>query len=142
MQATDIRGKKALVVEDEPDFARFLARALEAEGLSASVAHDGRVAFEMVTATPPDVITLDLQMPEETGLRFFRKLRSVAELSEIPVVVITGVTAGDPDMKALVRSFLEVENLTPPATYLEKPVSVKELRDAVAGAIAGQSRKV
>jgi len=61
--------------------------------LSASSTADGSVADEVVVKEMPDLITLDLGMPEEWGPRFYRKLTQNPELKRIPVIVISGLSA-------------------------------------------------
>jgi len=69
---TDQQGprKRVLVVEDEPDFAAFMASLLCGLGYSVVTARDGEEALSQVQACPPDAITLDIQMPRKSGLLF------------------------------------------------------------------------
>ncbi len=117
----------ALVVEDEPSYARLIAEVLEEDGYSVTTASDGVEALEIVHAQRPDVITLDIQMPRKGGIQFYRELKSDPEFNEIPVVVVTGITRDDRDMENFVRMFLEVEHLPMPDAYMEKPVDNEEL---------------
>ena len=83
------------------------------------------------------MITLDIQMPRKTGILFFREMKSTPTLRNVPVVVVTGLTAGDPDMGTFIHSFLDVEHLPRPDAYLEKPVDIDELLATVAEAVRG-----
>jgi CheY-like chemotaxis protein len=83
--------KKILVVDDEEDVRVYLTTLLEDNGYQTMQATDGDVAFRMVHEDPPDLITLDLQMPNETGTRFFRTLMKDKEHRGIPVIVISGL---------------------------------------------------
>jgi CheY-like chemotaxis protein len=83
--------KKILVVDDEEDVRTYLVTLLEDNGYETAQATDGDVAFRMVHENPPDLITLDLQMPNETGTRFFRTLMKDKEHRGIPVIVISGL---------------------------------------------------
>ena len=112
----------ALVVEDERDYAELLAALLEEDGYCVEYAVDGMDALEHVRDRKPDVITLDIQMPRNSGAQFYRELKSDPRYAEVPVVVVTGITKDDPDMENFVRAFLEVEHLPMPDAYLEKPV--------------------
>ena len=100
-----------LIVEDEPDFAALLQSILVKAGYTVETAYNGEDALSCVRRTRPDVITLDMQMPRESGAMFYRKLKKDEKLRNIPVVVVTGVTRGDQDMKTLVRSLLEPDNV-------------------------------
>ena len=69
-------------------------------GYEAISANSGSEAFEIVKKETPDLITLDLQMPDEWGPRFYRKL-SQSEFKDIPVVVITGISGQHAVRKAV-----------------------------------------
>jgi len=80
---------KVLVVDDTPDMARLMARAVEAQGYEASVAGDGRSALRMAVAEPPDVVLLDVMMPGISGIEVLRHLKEDAELRSIPGILVT-----------------------------------------------------
>ena len=80
-----------LVVDDEKDIVEFLTELLEDNGYRVSSANDGIEAMEAVSEEKPDLILLDLQMPEETGTGFYRKLQHKKEFKGIPVIVISGL---------------------------------------------------
>lgn len=124
-----------LVVEDERDYAELLAAALEGGGYSVEYAVDGIDALERVRSRRPDVITLDIQMPRKGGVLFYRELKSNPSFSDIPVVVVTGITKDDRDMETFVKTFLEVEHLPMPDAYLEKPVDNQDLLRVVGDAL-------
>jgi CheY-like chemotaxis protein len=135
MIAESIPAKLALVVEDEADFAAMIQKSLEDAGLRVIVAHDGARALSLALEARPDVVTLDIQMPRETGIWFYRSLRAAEEGRDIPVVVITGLTPGDPDMRNIISTFLERDGIRPPHAYLEKPVSRGHLLVSVQSAL-------
>ena len=122
---------KALVVEDDPDYAVLLARTLEDDGFAVRIATDGEHALNAVQKERPDVITLDIQMPRKSGLLFYRQLKCNPEYRRIPVVVVTGITRGDRDTEVFIRTFLEVDHLPLPAAYLEKPAEAEDLLNTV-----------
>ena len=135
--ATD---KHVLIVEDEPDFADLLRSILVNAGYTVAVAHNSEDALSQVRTTRPDVVTLDMQMPRESGAIFYRKLKKEEALRAIPVVVVTGVTRDDQDMKTLVHSLLEPDNVPHPEAYLEKPVDgptlLRTIQEALSSAKA------
>jgi len=83
--------KHVLVVDDEKDIVEFLTQLLEDNDYRVSSASDGVEAMELVTNEKPDLILLDLQMPEETGTGLYRKLQHKKEYKSIPVIVISGL---------------------------------------------------
>jgi CheY-like chemotaxis protein len=107
--------KTILVVEDEPDEVAYLAALLTDNGFHVISAANGREGFEKAKTGHPDLITLDISMPEESGVRLLRDLQSDPAVAGIPVIVITGVTH---DFKR----FLETRRqIRPPAGYFDKP---------------------
>ncbi|MFH1265980.1 MAG: EAL domain-containing protein [Planctomycetota bacterium] len=80
---------KVLVVDDTPDMATLMARAVEDQGYEVSVAGDGRSALEMAAAERPDVVLLDVMMPGMSGIEVLRHLKEDAELRSIPVILVT-----------------------------------------------------
>jgi CheY-like chemotaxis protein len=119
--------KHVLIVEDEPDFAALLQLILVNAGYTVVIAYNSEAALSQVRKTRPHVITLDMQMPGESGAMFYRKLKGDKKLRDIPVVVVTGITHDDQDMKTLIQSLLERDNVPHPEAYLEKPVDEPSL---------------
>jgi CheY-like chemotaxis protein len=78
-----------LMVEDDASTRLITRKLLEKEGWLVSEAENGRVGLEQVVARKPDLILLDLQMPEMDGFEFAIELRKNAEWRSIPVVVVT-----------------------------------------------------
>jgi signal transduction histidine kinase/DNA-binding response OmpR family regulator len=84
-------GGSVLVVEDEAMTREVLQRTLEKDGWSVTVAENGRVALEQMNEQRPDLILLDLMMPEVDGFQVVRCLRESPDWRTIPVVVITAM---------------------------------------------------
>jgi CheY-like chemotaxis protein len=80
-----------LVVDDEPDVRKFLSAVLEKRGYATVTAGDGREAFQSVERERPDLIILDLQMPNQTGTDFYRRLTKDRDFSGIPIIVVSGL---------------------------------------------------
>lgn len=80
---------RILVVDDNPDNYFLLQALLEAEGYDVDVADSGRAALEHMKAEPPDLVLLDVMMPEMNGFEVVRRIRGNRRLSSIPVVLIT-----------------------------------------------------
>jgi len=83
--------KKILIVDDDTTIVKYITALLEDNGYTTTSAADGVKAFEMLENAPPDLITLDLQMPEEWGPRFYRKMSKDKKYKNIPVIVISGL---------------------------------------------------
>src|SRR5215207_10941700 len=79
-------GKRILVVDDEPRMIGFIRMNLELEGHQVIEAHNGLEALDLIRTQLPDVVLLDVMMPELDG---FETLRMLREFSNIPVIMLT-----------------------------------------------------
>ncbi len=84
--------KKVLVVDDEQDVAVFLRTALQKNGYEVVIANDGVEGLALARREKPDLITLDLMMPRQTGTDMYRQLTKNKELGDIPIIVISGLS--------------------------------------------------
>jgi CheY-like chemotaxis protein len=83
------RPRWALVVEDDPATREMLRRMLERDGWVVTEASDGRAGLEQVATAAPDLVLLDLMLPQVDGFRFVEGLRAEPGWREIPVLVVT-----------------------------------------------------
>ena len=104
-----------LVVEDEPTLRETLADALEAEGFRVVSAADGREALARFRAEQPDLVLLDLMLPELSGIEVCRIIRAE---SGVPIVMLT---AKDSELDKVVGLELGADD------YVTKPFSLREL---------------
>jgi DNA-binding response OmpR family regulator len=80
---------KILVIEDSPTQALHLQALLEQEGLEVLVACDGPMGLQMAQQIQPDVIVLDVQMPEMNGFQVCQQLKGMKDTADIPVILFT-----------------------------------------------------
>jgi CheY-like chemotaxis protein len=113
--------KTILVVDDEDDVREFLSTVLEDSGFQVVTAVDGADALNKVEQGAPDLISLDLVMPNKSGMRFLHDLRRRQEWRDIPVVVVTAHANDDLGRDDLQEIFADKGQLGP-RMYLEKPV--------------------
>ncbi len=98
MDSTDLNktGMKILIVDDTSANIDVLRLSLEAEGYNLAFAPNGKVALKLVANNKPDLILLDIMMPEMDGLETCKQLKSSDETKEIPVIFITAkIETGD-----------------------------------------------
>jgi CheY-like chemotaxis protein len=127
-------GKKILVIDDEQDMVTFLSTLLEDNGYEVATASDGEVGLEKVKSLKPDLVSLDLLMPNKTGIKMFRELRKDPEIGHTPVVMVTGFGKDDvPSMDF--KQWIQERSIRPPEAYIEKPVEPSLLLSAVKNAI-------
>lgn len=83
------QSKTVLVVEDDPWIRSLMADLLAGEGYEVVQAADGKVGMQMAEQHEPDVILLDLAMPEKSGLDVLHELKSQKPTRDIPVIVVS-----------------------------------------------------
>ncbi|MFW5637498.1 MAG: DVU0259 family response regulator domain-containing protein [Thermodesulfobacteriota bacterium] len=91
--------KKILVVDDDPNIVKYLETLFTDAGYQVVTAKDGHQAYEVFEAERPDLISLDLDMPEQWGPRFYRQLRKNPEYKDTPVIVVSGLSGIDHAVK-------------------------------------------
>jgi CheY-like chemotaxis protein len=92
---------KVLVVEDDLDMRRRLCGTLAEQGWEVEEAENGRIALDHLSASRPNLILLDLMMPEMDGFEFLAELRKHDHQGKIPVVVVTGADLSEEDHRNL-----------------------------------------
>jgi CheY-like chemotaxis protein len=127
MSAATEQRKKILVVDDEPDVCVYLTRLLEESGYAAMTAGNGNEAMDRVEKERPDLITLDLSMPDKSGVRFSREIKAKPEFNAIPVIFITGVTGPGGNPADTERFYRTRSQVPPPEGFIAKPVDPQEL---------------
>lgn len=80
---------KILVVDDEPDIVRFVVKTMQSRGHDVTKATNGKLAIEQVAIDRPDVIILDLNLPEMDGFEVCRRLKGDPATSDIPIVMMS-----------------------------------------------------
>ena len=120
-QKDSMATSRLLVVEDEPSISGFVRRGLIFEGYDVEVAETGRAALEAARDRPPDLLILDLMLPEVDGIEVTRRVRAAEEADDLPRVPILMLTARD----AVADRVTGLE--TGADDYLVKPFDFDEL---------------
>ncbi|MBF0451683.1 MAG: response regulator [Candidatus Magnetomorum sp.] len=119
--------KRILIVDDESDMVKYLTALFQDNGYETMSAFDGAKGFEMAKAEKPDLITLDITMPEQSGVRTYRMYKNDPEIKTIPVVIVTAI--GDN-----MQSFLKkLAGFTKPEGFMSKPIDPDALLKIVSG---------
>jgi signal transduction histidine kinase/CheY-like chemotaxis protein len=121
-----------LIVEDNPETREMLRRTLEKEGWVVSEAENGRLGLERLSTLRPQLILLDLMMPEMDGFQFVDELRKNHDWRAIPVVV---VTAKEITLEDRLRLNGYVEKILQKGAYRRDEL-LTEVRDLVAASVA------
>jgi DNA-binding response OmpR family regulator len=114
--------KTVLIIEDEEDAAELFAEMMRVSGFRVFKTSKSKPAISMMTEEKPDLVLLDIMMPEVSGLDILLQMRQDPNLSRIPVIVLTAKS-----MPTDIKNGMEAGA----STYLTKPVGFQELKDAV-----------
>lgn len=130
-------GKKLiLVVEDEADQRSYLTTLFEDNGYDVVTAENGEEALEAARRDKPALVSLDLTMPKESGIAFYRALKAHSELGSTPVVMVTAVTGFGGDPESFKQFISSRRNTPPPEGFIPKPIDKDELLKVVASLLA------
>ncbi len=110
--------KKVLVIDDEEDVRKYLVAVLSKHGFETKTATNGREGLEIAREYLPDLVILDLMMPNQSGTDFYRNLAKSKRLGDTPVIVVSGLPG----------RHLAV---TKPAAVFDKPIVPAEFIAAV-----------
>jgi DNA-binding response OmpR family regulator len=110
--------QRVLIAEDDPDIAQLVRHYLEKAGYAAEVVPTGRRAIEVLATHPPDLLILDVMMPEVGGLDVCRAVRNQAATAALPIIM---VTARGEETDRIVGLEIGADD------YVTKPFSPKEL---------------
>jgi CheY-like chemotaxis protein len=129
--------KKILIIEDEPDVATYLATILRANGYEPQVVTDPHEALAMIEAVQPDLISLDIMMPEKSGLSMYGQLRHEPAYRKIPVLLVSGMeSAQEFDF----RKYVPDESIPEPEGYFEKPIDVDKYLKVIGSLLSSPSK--
>ncbi|MBW1743861.1 MAG: response regulator [Deltaproteobacteria bacterium] len=121
--------KKVLLVDDDVEFCEATKLLLESKGYEVVMAHDGKDGLKQAQAEGPDLVILDVMMPEMNGYDVCVVLKADAELKEIPIILLTAI-----DQALFKTTYTKAMGLMTEADdYIAKPVEpevlVKQVQD-------------
>lgn len=117
--------KKVLIVDDEEDVRTYLNSLLTHNGYTTELAADGEEGLRKVNEFYPDLIILDIIMPNQSGVGFYRQLKKSEIHRDIPVIILSAVTQYK-DFFARDR-----HTIPQPQDFIEKPFSPRELLNKI-----------
>jgi DNA-binding response OmpR family regulator len=119
----NIGKKKILIVEDDVDFAEAIKLILESKSYDVAVAYDGKEGLKKAQTEEPNLIILDVMMPEMDGYEVCAKLKANTEYRHIPILLLTAVGEAIPTTKYTMEMGMKTEA----DDYIPKPVEPIEL---------------
>jgi DNA-binding response OmpR family regulator len=120
--------KRILAVDDESDVLLIIKTALQSEGFEVTTASNGPDALAIARETLPDLVMLDVMMPQMTGFDVLRELKANDATSMIPVIMLTGLSE---------RSKIQEALASGTTYYIVKPFEFHDLLAKVNDALAG-----
>lgn len=115
--------RKILIVDDNLEFAKAIARNLEAEGFRVSIAPDGNTTIQKVSSESPELVLLDLKLPDMAGMEVLRRIKAINE--DTAVIIITGYGG-----EQVAVDFMKAGAVD----FLSKPFNFQDLLNAVRNA--------
>ncbi len=133
-----MKEKNILVVEDDLHMRIFITTVLETSGYNATASKDGQDGIRKVKEDRPDLIILDVMMPEEGGVSMYRQLKTDNQFKNIPVVMLSGVESKTFLHSLKMMSIGLRDPLPAPEAYVEKPPKAEKLLNIVQKLLAGK----
>ena len=123
-------GPRILIVDDEPFNVEYLEQELEGIDCQTVSAANGQEALDRIRTDPPDLILLDIMMPEMDGLEVARRLHNDERYKDQKIVILSALSDPDTQRKAQEAGVLE---------YWTKPISPDDLRDGMLRVLGTES---
>ena len=118
--------KTILVLDDEPHVVTYLETLLRDNGYETASASNGKEGMEKAKSEKIDLVCLDISMPERSGTRVYKELKSDPDLARIPVVIVTALTKEGGDPYKLEEIVSSPTRLPAPDGYFTKPIDRDE----------------
>jgi len=123
--------KKIMIIDDEPDIRIYLMTALEDRGYETCTIEDNEPILKAVLAKEPDLIVLDIMMPQRSGISMYKELRRTVALKNIPIALISGMSEAKDFMEEGFEKLINDNTIPPPDGFVEKPVKLPALMELV-----------
>jgi len=124
--------QKILIVDDDPDLVEAVSIILESKGYEVVAAYDGVEGLKKARSENPDLIVLDVMMPNKDGYEVCKELKADEKYRAIPILLLTAVVENIPSSKYTQQMGMETEA----DDYVDKPVEPDELVKRVEALIA------
>ncbi len=129
---TEVAKPRILVVEDDPDLRRILKLQLGSRGFEVTEAENGAEGFQSIQAEIPECVILDLMMPIMDGFGFLKRVRSITDTKDVPILILTA----SEDERNRVRGFQYQAD-----AYMSKPYDLDKLSAEVDKLLATAAAK-
>lgn len=127
--------KKVLIVDDDEGTREFVQELMRVEGWETVLGKNGVEALELASQEEPDLIILDVTMPEMDGFEAFRRLRSDVLTQRIPVIMLTAINELEPGANHNEVTMEQRLGVDRPEAFVDKPVDPEFLQKAILGVV-------
>ncbi len=127
--------RKVLIVDDDEGTRIFVEEIMRSEGWTTFTGVTGREALELASQEEPDLIILDVAMPEMDGFEAFQRLRTDPITKDIPIVMLTDINQLTPEARQDAESMEKRFGVSRPEAFVDKPVSMDFLLQTIMGVV-------
>ncbi len=124
--------KKIMIVDDEPDILDYLMAVLEDSGYITCTVKNINNILDSIAQEKPDLIILDIMMPDRSGLSIYREIQLTSEFKTIPVIFISGLSSKNEFIEELLNGNKDSEQIASPEIFIEKPLQIEKLQKQIA----------
>jgi len=114
--------KKVLIIDDEPDTCHMLTLGLQLFGYQTDYALNGAEGLKKIRAGAPNLLVLDLMLPDTDGFEVTRQLRADSATAALPIIILSAIAQPGAEDKCLALGA---------SAFMRKPISIRELGEAV-----------
>ena len=127
-----MNNKKIMIVDDEPDILDYLMAVLEDSGYITCTVKNINNILDSIAHEKPDLIILDIMMPDRSGLSIYREIQLTPEFKTIPIILISGLSSKNEFIAELLNVKKDAEQISSPDIFIEKPLQIEKLKRQIA----------
>jgi len=125
--------KKIMIVDDEQDILEYFMAALEDSGYITCTVDDIHDILSSINLEKPDLIILDIMMPDRSGISIYKEIQLSDEYNKIPIILISGMSSKDDFIEKLFndKNKEDADKFASPDLFIEKPVQLDQLEKQI-----------
>jgi len=123
--------KKIMIVDDETDIQAYLMAALEDIGYSTCTVNDINDILGSIYQEKPDLILLDIMMPDRSGISIYREIQQNPEFKTIPIILMSGLSSKDEFIEKLFLDKNDSDKISGSIIFIEKPIQLETLEKQI-----------
>ena len=123
--------KKTMIVDDETDIQAYLMAALEDSGYSTCTVNDINDILGSIYQEKPDLILLDIMMPDRSGISIYKEIQQTPEFKTIPIILMSGLSSKNEFIAKLFHDQKKSDKISVPDIFIEKPIQLEKLEKQI-----------